>query len=479
MEPMHIVLMNPQGNFDPKDSYLTEHRDFGGQLVYVKELAQAMAKRGHKIDLVTRKIRDASWPEFSADQDSYPGYEENLRILRFPFGGHNFLNKEELWPHIPDLVEQMLQFYGENQPDFISSHYADGGYAAKIALDLAGIPFSFTGHSLGAQKLDKLATINKNWSSLNEKFKFSKRIAAERMSMKYAAKIFVSTEQERDDQYGHSLYQGAFDMAHDQKFEVIPPGVNETIFNQKRSVIDNQQISKLDAIPGLSEKPVILVSSRLDKKKNIHGLVQAYSKSRALRNAASLVLCIRGIDDPKKDIFKLANEEKKVLSGIIHVIESSEMENQVYFLNISSQRKLAATYRYFAQRGSVFALTSLYEPFGLAPIEAAATGLVPVVTKNGGTADIFSDGSGILVDPLCCDSIANGLMEGLNKHSELSSAAAKRVNEKFLWRNTADSYISTIKKIVSTHKKNPTLRVSRLDFNEEIKTYLGKNFAGI
>ena len=65
------------------------------------------------------------------------------------------------------------------------------------------------------------------------------------------------------------------------------------------------------------------------------------------------------------------------------------MNKQVYFLNISSQRELAATYRYFARRGSVFALTSLYEPFGLAPIEAAATGLVPVVTKNGGPADIF------------------------------------------------------------------------------------------
>ena len=56
---MHIVFMNPQGNFDPKDSYLTEHPDFGGQLVYVKELAQAMSKLGHKIDIVTRRIRDA------------------------------------------------------------------------------------------------------------------------------------------------------------------------------------------------------------------------------------------------------------------------------------------------------------------------------------------------------------------------------------------------------------------------------------
>ena len=57
---MHIVFLNPQGNFDPADSYLTEHPDFGGQLIYVKELAQAMAQQGHKVDIVTRRIRDSS-----------------------------------------------------------------------------------------------------------------------------------------------------------------------------------------------------------------------------------------------------------------------------------------------------------------------------------------------------------------------------------------------------------------------------------
>ena len=78
---MHIVFLNPQGNFDPADSYLTEHSDFGGQLVYVKELAQAMAQQGHKVDIVTRRIRDSSWPEFFADQDSYSMCKENLLSL--------------------------------------------------------------------------------------------------------------------------------------------------------------------------------------------------------------------------------------------------------------------------------------------------------------------------------------------------------------------------------------------------------------
>jgi sucrose-phosphate synthase len=342
---------------------------------------------------------------------------------------------------------------------------------------LAGIPFSFTGHSLGAQKLDKLALVNNSWLSLNEQFKFSKRIVAERNSVKYAAKVFVSTEQERIDQYSHPLYQKVVDTVDSQKFEVIPPGVNETIFNQRLSATDTQQTSKLDAIPRLNEKPAILVSSRLDKKKNIEGLVKAYSESKSLRNAASLVLCVRGIDDPKRDIFNLEKEEKEVLGNIIDTIDSSNIAGQVYFLNISSQLELAATYRYFARLGSVFALTSVYEPFGLAPIEAASTGLVPVVTKNGGPADIFSNGSGILIDPLCSKSIANGLMEGLDKHTELSSAVVKHVNKKFSWNKTAESYITAIDKIVSTHIKSASAQESVLDCKEEIETYLKRRFA--
>jgi sucrose-phosphate synthase len=62
---MHIGFLNPQGNFDAHDSYITEHADFGGQLVYVKEVAIAIARKGHKVDILTRQIIDPDWPEFA------------------------------------------------------------------------------------------------------------------------------------------------------------------------------------------------------------------------------------------------------------------------------------------------------------------------------------------------------------------------------------------------------------------------------
>ena len=39
---MRVAFVNPQGNFDPRNSYLASHPDFGGQLVYVREVARVL-----------------------------------------------------------------------------------------------------------------------------------------------------------------------------------------------------------------------------------------------------------------------------------------------------------------------------------------------------------------------------------------------------------------------------------------------------
>ncbi|MBT4933907.1 MAG: glycosyltransferase [Rhodospirillaceae bacterium] len=441
---MHIAFLNPQGNFDTADSYLAEHPDFGGQLVYVKEVAQAMAAMGHKIDIVTRKIDDPEWPEFSSAIDAYQGFEENLRILRFPCGGAKFLGKEELWPHLEEFVRNMLDFYGDDLPDFATAHYGDGGYCAVLAKSLAGIGFTMTGHSLGAQKFDKLGTTLANVDAMEERYCFSRRIAAERLSMREAYRIITSTEQERREQYSHPLYAGAVDVDEPGKFSVIPPGVNTRIFTTDKSDIDATVKEKLDTKFNGVDGPVVLVSSRLDEKKNIIGVVQAYAQSEDLRGEFPLVLCVRGVDDPFTEMDHLAEEEQKVLKPILDLIEEIGIRDRVHFLNIQSQKELAATYRYFGERGSVFALTAFYEPFGLAPIEAAACGLTQVATKNGGPSEIFEGGTGILVDPFEPQNIAQGLLEGLKRHAELSPMAIRHVHDTYTWQRTAKSYLEAI-----------------------------------
>jgi len=470
---MHVIFLNPQGNFDPADSYLAEHPDFGGQLVYVKEVAQAMADLGHQVDIITRKINDPDWPEFAAEKDSYPGYEDRLRVLRFPCGGPEFLDKERLWPHMGEFVDNMLAFYGEALPDFATTHYADGGYCGVLAAHRAGLRFTFTGHSLGAQKLDKLGTTSANWLNMENRFKFSRRIQAERLSMQGASRIIVSTGQEQNEQYAHPLYHGAIDATDDGRFSVIPPGVNGRVFSTQPGDTDASVRTALDARFGDRRGPVTVVSSRLDEKKNIIGVVKAYATNQMLRNRADLVLCIRGVDDPDRDVARLGDAEQIVLREILTEIDAADLRPHVHFLNIQSQAELAASFRYFAGHGSVFALTSFYEPFGLGPIEAAATGLVPVATMHGGPTEIFADGSGVLVDPFDADDIARGLLDGFDRHGEVSAKAIRRVAETYTWRRTAENYLAAINETMSVTAL-PISTPAALDAGGRITDYLSE-----
>jgi len=441
---MHVIFINPQGNFDARDSYLTEHPDFGGQLVYVKEVALAMVQLGHRVDIVTRRMQDPEWPEFGSDTEFYDGYPDNPRIVRIACGGPKFLPKEKLWPHLDDFVDNLVAFYGDELPDFVTSHYADGGYCAALFQMKTGIGFTFTGHSLGAQKLDKLGTDLQNVESMEARYHFSERIAAERLAMEYAAKIITSTNQERREQYAHPLYAGAVDVDDDKKFSVIPPGVNLAIFSRDEQQHDKTFHEKLSLKVGEEPKPWILVSSRLDEKKNIKGVVDAYVGDKSLQQKAGLAICIRGVDDPFRDMHTLSDNEQKVLQPILESIDQAGLRENVIFLDIRSQAELAATYRFFAELRSVFALTAFYEPFGLAPIEAAATGLVCVATKNGGPSEIFADGSGVLVDPFDSSDIAGGLKAALDDADTLAEKGYQRVISTYTWNRTAGGYLRVI-----------------------------------
>jgi len=471
---MHVVFINPQGNFDARDSYLTEHPDFGGQLVYVKEVAIAMAQLGHRVDIVTRRMEDPEWPEFNGETEFYGNHPGNPRIVRIACGGTRFLPKEKLWPHLSEFVDNLVAYYGDDLPEFVTSHYADGGYCAALFQKKSGIGFTFTGHSLGAQKLDKLGTNLQNLESMEARYHFSERIAAERLAMEYAAKIITSTNQERREQYAHPLYAGVVNVDDDKKFSVIPPGVNLAIFSRDGQQHDKSFHEKLSLKVGKEPKPWILVSSRLDEKKNIKGVVDAYVGDKTLQQKAGLAICVRGVEDPFRDMRTLSDEEQKVLQPILISIDQAGLRKQVIFLDIRSQAELAATYRFFAALRSVFALTAFYEPFGLAPIEAAATGLVCVATKNGGPSEIFADGSGELVDPFDSSDIARGLNAALDNASTLSEKGYQRVISSYTWNRTAEGYLRAIEEVLGCNEMTSIEGLSLVD-DQRILSYLKTN----
>src|SRR5574339_248817 len=61
--------------------------DTGGQVVYVLELSKKLAQLGYEVDISTRRFED---------QPELEPVAEQVRIVRMPCGGREFISKEYL-----------------------------------------------------------------------------------------------------------------------------------------------------------------------------------------------------------------------------------------------------------------------------------------------------------------------------------------------------------------------------------------------
>lgn len=472
---MHIAFVNPQGNFDPAGSYLGAHPDFGGQLVYVREVALALAGLGHRVDILTRRIADPDWPEFAADRDTYPS-EPNVRVLRVPCGPPRFLPKEEMWPHLGEWVERIARQYAAEgeRPDLWTGHYADGGLSAALLAERTGASSTFTAHSLGAWKLDQLLAADgpdtsgcperERLATHDARYNFGARLAAERASIARAAALITNGASERFGLYAHPAYRDVVDVEDDRRFAVSPPGVDLTIFGPEcpspregdvRAAIA-RAIERDIAAPrrGL---PAVIAWSRLDPKKNHLGLVRAFAGARALRDRANLLLITRGLPDPLRDLSAASPEECAVLAPLIEEIDREGLRGGVAAFHLEGQHAVAALYRWGGENGSAFCLPSRHEPFGLSILEAMACGLPVVATANGGPREITDEGKyGLLADPDDPAELASQLLRlvgGGATWRMYATRGRERVRAYYGWRNAAEAYAGLAAEIVRGERR--------------------------
>jgi sucrose-phosphate synthase len=378
---MRLAFVNPQGNFDPADSYLTAHPDFGGQLVYVREVALALAATGHQVDILTRRIIDPDWPEFAAAEDSYPG-RPGVRVLRFPCGPQRFLPKEELWPHLGEWVDNIASWYRREGiwPDLWTGHYADGGLSAALLEEHSGVPFTLTSHSLGAWKLDRLLAPDVSFAAvglpadellpaLDAHYNFGARVEAERAAMARAATIITNSNRGRYCLHDHPAYRDVVDVEDDRRFAVIPPGVNLAVFGaDNRSPREGQILDAIaaalarDIVPERRGLPAVIAWSRLDPKKNHLALVRAFAHWPDLRERANLIMITRGLDDPLREPDAATPNEQAVLRPIVAEIEQADLWGCVSAFSLAGQDAAAALYRWGAQAGCVFCLPANPHP---------------------------------------------------------------------------------------------------------------------
>lgn len=175
--------------------------------------------------------------------------------------------------------------------------------------------------------------------------------------------------------------------------------------------------------------------ARLDKVKNLTGLVEMYGKSEKLKELVYLVIVGGEINAEKsKD-----REEVKEIEVMKNLIKEYKLENHFRWIRSQTNRvRNGELYRYIADGHGAFVQPAFYEGFGLTVVEAMACGLPTFATSHGGPAEIIEHGiSGYQIDPYHPDEAAEDIAAFFEKcktdpsiWTKISEAGVERINSR-------------------------------------------------
>ncbi|HSN82981.1 MAG TPA: PfkB family carbohydrate kinase [Polyangiales bacterium] len=449
---LYILSLTIHGLVRAKDIELGRDADTGGQVSYVIDQARALAKHPDvsRVDVVTRLIEDKRVDDVYSEP-SEP-ICEGAQIVRIPFGPRRYLRKETLWPHLDSLIDQLTRYIRmqEQTPDLIHGHYADAGYVGARLSKLLGVPFVFTGHSLGRVKKLRLES---RGEANEQTYQFTARIEAEERALETAALVIASTNQEVREQY--ELY----DHYEPDRMEVIPPGVDLSRFGPPDSSWERPAIAdELDRFLTDSDKPMLLALARADERKNFEGLIRAFGETEGLRDIANLIIVAGNRDD----INEMSPGARRVLTQILTLIDRYDLYGSAAYPKHHDSTDVPELYRLAAKSKGVFVNPALTEPFGLTLLEAAATGLPLVATNDGGPQDIIGTcQNGLLVDAFDNAAIGAAMRDALSdedRWNRWSESGVEGVHATYAWESHVARYMQEVTKVMKGTRPAPVFR---------------------
>ncbi|MET8893730.1 glycosyltransferase [Streptomyces albogriseolus] len=118
--------------------------DAGGQNVHVAALASALAGRGHRVTVHTR--RDAP------DLPDRVRLSERVEVHHVTAGPAERVPKDRLLPYMDAFARALVREWRARTPDVVHSHYWMSGLASLGAAREVGLPLLHTFHALGTVK---------------------------------------------------------------------------------------------------------------------------------------------------------------------------------------------------------------------------------------------------------------------------------------------------------------------------------------
>jgi glycosyltransferase involved in cell wall biosynthesis len=392
----------------------------GGQNVYVRNVGEALGRRGWQVDMFTRRV--------SPNQEGIVQHSPNCRTIRLKAGPVEFIPRDNLFEYLPEFVENLLEFQTKNSITYqlVHTNYWHSSWVGMELKKLQGSRQVHTYHSLGAVKYNTIENIP---------VIASQRLAVEKQVLETAERIVATSPQEKQHMRSLVSTKGSID--------VIPCGTDIQRFGS---------VSRADARAFLGIDPeikLVLYVGRFDPRKGIETLVRAVNESK-YRDPQNLKLMIGGGSTPGQSDGKERDRIEKIIAEL-------GMSEFTILPGLLSQEILP---NYYAA-ADVCVIPSHYEPFGLVTIEAMASG-TPVVASNVGGLQftVTNEENGLLVPPqdvLAFAAAIDRIIGNPEWARELGKAGRKRVINKFSWDGVAQQLDELYTQLLEQQIRKPAL----------------------
>jgi glycosyltransferase involved in cell wall biosynthesis len=381
--------------------------DAGGQNVHVAALSEALARRGHTVTVYTR--RDAE--DLPARVEAGPG----LQVVHVDAGPPCHIPKDELLPYMGDLAKGIATDWGRRPPDVVHGHFWMSGLAAldaarrtaRLQADAGDgteyrVPVIQTFHALG--------TVKRRHQGSDDTSPPQRRWLEPEVG-RSADRIIATCSDEVFELKAMGIDTG--------KVSIAPCGVDLGLFSAEGPPAPKPRTHR------------ILSVGRLVPRKGVDLVIRALPQLAAAGYDDVELLIVGGGAEP----------------GVLHA--DPEVRR---LLAIAQELGVAAnvTLRGQVPRGDMPGLfrsadavvcTPWYEPFGIVPLEAMASGVPVVAAAVGGLQDTVLDhGTGLHVPPRNPEAIAEALAVLLGNpglRAEMGSAGQVRARTRYSWDRVA------------------------------------------
>jgi D-inositol-3-phosphate glycosyltransferase len=364
--------------------------DGGGQNVHVAELARALAAHGAEVVVHTRRD-DPALPRRVA-------FAHGVEIDHVDAGPARHVPKDQLLPFMAAFADDLAETWSDERPDVVHAHFWMSGIAATAAARPHGIPVVQTFHALGAEKRRYHGDRD---PSPRE------RLGEEAILARESDAVIATSTAE--------TFWLRRMRADARRIAVIPCGVELERFAPLAAMRRGRR-------PG---SPRIASLGRLVERKGVGTIVEA------LPQVPAAELIVAGGGRGPLD----ADPEHRRLSALAHELGVADRVRFLGGVSRDGARDVLAD-------ADVAVCVPWYEPFGIVPVEAMASGVPVIGAAVGGLLDtVVHEETGLLVPPRDPELLGRALCELLAdpaRRQRLGAAGALRARQRYGWPRIAE-----------------------------------------